>query len=436
MSEESIFGNKVKELYKHLCKEEWNAIVAGVIIGLLSVLIMAWWRPWGAVGAIRNWGEWIIYWVNLGIGSESGLLEYYTEAPTGWLVGSGSVIGIGFIGGAFVSACLGGDFAIRIPPVLELCKGIMAGVLMGIGATLSGGCNVGGMYNALGNLAANGFSMWLGLVIGVICGLKYIYWEMSNITWGSGGAKTFDMPNGVKTFMGAVGLIALIVGAMKFAGLEDADGINEIGGVLFAGEKDTEYIQSLGGLMIIAAALGYAMQRGRWCMVQGFREPHMTGDCTLAKSVAVSIFIVAIGGAVLKYGVPMRFEGESVLAPINYVRGTFGWGSIVGGFIFGFGAMLAGGCGSGTLWRVGEGQVKLWLVVPFFGVTNALMTTWFKNFGSDEINLEAEGYLGKAVFMPDSLGYTATLLLIGASMVIWYLVVTWNEESNKLIVDF
>ena len=162
----------------------------------------------------------------------------------------------------------------------------------------------------------------------------------------------------------------------------------------------------------------------------------MTGDCTLAKSVAASIFIVAIGGAVLKYGVPMRGDGSAVLAPVNYVRGTFGWGSIVGGFIFGFGAMLAGGCGSGTLWRVGEGQVKLWLVVPFFGIANSLMTTWFKHFNGDTINLERDGYLGKKIFMPDVLGYTWSLLIIGGMMIIWYLVVTWNEESNKLIVDF
>jgi uncharacterized membrane protein YedE/YeeE len=79
----------------------------------------------------------------------------------------------------------------------------------------------------------------------------------------------------------------------------------------------------------------------------------MTGDCKMAKSVALSIVIVAIGAAILKYGVPTRLEGEAVLHPMNYVRGTFGWGGVVGGFIFGLGAMFAGGCGSGTLWRVG-----------------------------------------------------------------------------------
>lgn len=436
MSEGSIIGGKVRELYKGLCKDEWSGTTTGLVVGLLSVLIMAWWRPWGAVGAIRNWGDWMVHGFATMVGAESGFLELYLEAPAGWLASSGSVIGVGFIGGAFISACLGGDFAFRIPPRLELAKAVVAGILMGIGATLAGGCNVGGFYNAVGNLSAHGFTMWIGLVIGVVCGLKYIYWEMSNITWGSGGAKTFDFPSGMKTFLGFVGLAALIIGAYKYAGIEDVEGIDAIGGVLFSGEKDAEYLQSLGGLIMIAAGLGYAMQRGRWCMVQGFREPHMTGDTKMARSVALSVCVVAVGAVILKYGVPMRGDGGPVLAEINYVRGTFGWGSIVGGAIFGFGAMMAGGCGSGTLWRVGEGQVKLILVVPFFALSNSLMTKWFKNFGPDQINLEREGKLGKYVYMPETLGYTGTLLLIFGFMILWYLVVTWNEESNKLIVDF
>jgi uncharacterized membrane protein YedE/YeeE len=164
-------------------------------------------------------------------------------------------------------------------------------------------------------------------------------------------------------------------------------------------------------------------------MVQGFREPHMTGDCTLAKSVALSILIVAIGAAVLKYSVPLRAEGVAVLDPANYVRGTFGWGSVVGGFIFGLGAMLAGGCGSGTLWRVGEGQVKLIMVVPFFAVSNSIMTAWFK-----AKDFEGEGVLGSYVYLPEVMGYGGTLFFIAAIMTVWYLVVTWNEETNKLIV--
>ena len=117
------------------------------------------------------------------------------------------------------------------------------------------------------------------------------------------------------------------------------------------------------------------------------------------------------------------------LTPINYVRGTFGWGGVVGGFIFGLGAMLAGGCGSGTLWRVGEGQIKLWVVVPFFSVSNSIMVAWFK-----DMEFEADGVLGKAIYLPDVMGYGLTLLLIGFIMALWYVIVTWNEDSNKLIL--
>jgi uncharacterized protein len=292
---------------------------------------------------------------------------------------------------------------------------VIAGILMGIGAALAGGCNIGGMYNAIGNLAANGFAMWVGLVPGVVLGLWLLYKEMEYISWGSSGSWTIDVPPILQTLIG-IGATALLIWASYAYANYD-------------GDDYYEYISSMSGVILIAAGIGYAMQRGRWCMIQGFREPHMTGDCKMAKSVALSILIVALGAAVLKYGVEIRNEGTPVLNPAYYVRGTFGWGGLVGGFIFGLGAMFAGGCGSGTLWRVGEGQLKLWIVVPFFSLSNSLMTTWFK-----AAEFEADGKLGKSIYLPEYLGYGPTLGLIALFAALWYLVVTWNEESNKLIL--
>lgn len=412
MSEESVFKNKIKDLYGLLCQKEWNPYITGVIVAFFSVMMMAWWRPWGAVGAIRNWGDWIMYGIATTLGTDAGIFGYYDEAPSSIILDSGSVIGIGFVAGAFISACLGKEFALRIPPYREMVKAVIAGILMGIGATLAGGCNVGGFYNAIGNLGANGFAMWFGLVFGVILGLKLLYLEMEHISWGDGGSKTISFPSAVVYGLGLFVIIAIIYSAYAYSTNED-----------------DAYVSSLSGVILIAACIGYTMQRGRWCMVQGFREPHMTGDCTLAKSVMLSIFIVAIGAAVLKYAVPVRAEGEAVLAAQNYVRGTFGWGGVVGGFVFGLGAMFAGGCGSGTLWRVGEGQVKLMMVVPFFSITSSILTAWFK-----DQEFEANGMLGSAIYLPDAMGYGPTLILVGGLMILWYLVVTWNEETNKLIV--
>ncbi|MCI5221421.1 MAG: YeeE/YedE family protein [Candidatus Electrothrix sp. AR4] len=415
MSDASFLG-KMRGLYKELCETEWNANITGVIIAVLSILIMVWWRPWGAVGAIRNWGDWILHGVGLG------------DAPKSALISSGSVIGIGFVAGAFLSACLGGQFALRFPPYRELVKGIIAGILMGVGSALAGGCNVGGMYNAIGNLAANGFSMWLGLVLGVLLGLWLLYKEMEYITWGSAGAWTVQFPRFLQTLLGIAALAGLIYGAYQYSGYDPES-------------DDVDYIASLSGILLLASGLGYAMHRGRWCMIQGFREPHMTGDCTLAKSVALSIFILAVGGAVVKYAVPISLDGESVLDPSAYVRGTFGWGGVVGGFIFGLGGMLAGGCGSGTLWRVGEGQIKLWLVVPFFGIANSLMTKWFRAYDFEGMKawrgegVSDGGVLGRFIYLPEVMGgFGPTLGMIALIMALWYVIVTWNEESNKLIV--
>lgn len=449
MSDEGLWKKKARELFSLFCEKEWNPYVTGIVVAFFSVMIMAWWRPWGAVGAIRNWGDWMMYgWASLFAGDEGFLSLYITSPPRGIFTDSGSVIGLFFVLGAFISACFGKDFALRVPPYREMVKAGIAGILMGIGATLAGGCNVGGFYNAVGNLAANGFAMMFGLFFGVVLGLKLLYLEMEHISWGDGGSKTISFSSKVVYLMGITAVVLLVIAAYSYAAHEES-----------------RYIASLGGMALLAAAIGYSMQRGRWCMVQGFREPHMTGDCTLAKSVMLSIIIVAIGATVLKYNVPVRmaYEQESitvfqeeaiealedagvseediddmeepaelpqyVLASNNYIRGTFGWGGIVGGFIFGLGAMFAGGCGSGTLWRVGEGQVKLMMVVPFFSLSSSIMTKWFRS-----AEFEANGVLGKYVFMPDAMGYGPTLLLIVALMAVWYIVVTWNEESNKLIV--
>ena len=290
MEDIKVFWQKIKHLYKVLCQEEWNPVITGIIVALLSILIMAWWRPWGAVGAIRNWGDWMLWQAGIFNGDLAELVGFVNEdgdkiLTKSMLFNTGSVIGLGFIGGAFISACLGGQFAFRFPPIREYVKAIIAGILMGIGAALAGGCNVGGMYNAIGNLAANGFAMWGGLVPGVLLGLWLLYKEMELISWGGGGSWTLNIPYPIQWILGVAGVVGLIWCANYYAN--------------FDGDDYVGYISSLSGIVLIAAGLGYTMQRGRWCMIQGFREPHMTGDCKMAKSVALSIIIVAVGAVVL-----------------------------------------------------------------------------------------------------------------------------------------
>jgi hypothetical protein len=145
----------------------------------------------------------------------------------------------------------------------------------------------------------------------------------------------------------------------------------------------------------------------------------MTGEAGIAKAIAVSIILGSIGVAVLKW---TGFRSDSL-----YVIPSFWWGSLVGGLIFGVGMVIAGGCGSGTLWRVGEGQLKLWAALFTFGTVNSLATVFMRSTGWRQ-------KLGKAVFLPDTFGWGGSLILIAAVLLLWYLIVTWNEETNKFTV--
>ena len=59
-------------------------------------------------------------------------------------------------------------------------------------------------------------------------------------------------------------------------------------------------------------------------------------------------------------------------------------GCLIGGFIFGIGMLLAGGCASSTLWRVGEGQTKLMVTMVAFALTNSLTAKFLQVSGIDE----------------------------------------------------
>jgi len=54
-----------------------------------------------------------------------------------------------------------------------------------------------------------------------------------------------------------------------------------------------------------------------------------------------------------------------------------GLGSLFGGFVFGLGMTLAGGCASGTLYRAGQGYLQFWLVLLFMFVGYVLFAFAF-----------------------------------------------------------
>ena len=369
--------------------------LGGLLIGIMSVITFAWARPWGVAGGLRNWGDWFF-----------SLVGVYQSKPVSPLISTNSILTLGLLWGAFGSALLSRQFAIRKAPPLELLKGIVGGTLMGIGAAMAGGCNVGGFFSSVSALSASGLTMMIGLLAGAYLGLRYLYWELEHLPSGStgGAAESKKEKRGdwlkVEPYLGAIVFLAAIVCAWIY---------------------NKEAYTRVGGLLLCGIAFGFIIQRTRFCFVRGFREPFMTGESEVPKAIAISILVSVLGFAALKW---TGVRGENI-----YVSQAFWFGGLVGGAIFGLGMVVAGGCGSGSVWRAGEGQIKLMLAVIFFALSTSLLKAWIR---SSEF---VSSFMGYRVFLPNFLTYKWSLILIITIMLAYYVITIWNEETEKFVVE-
>ena len=121
--------------------------------------------------------------------------------------------------------------------------------------------------------------------------------------------------------------------------------------------------------LFVGVLFGFALQRGRFCMNSAFRDIILGKDFTLFKALSVAILVEMIGFSIL------AFTGTVTLAPKPLMWGA----NIVGGLIFGFGMVLAGGCASGITYRLGEGMVGALMAVLGFGLSALMAATGVLN---------------------------------------------------------
>jgi hypothetical protein len=99
----------------------------------------------------------------------------------------------------------------------------------------------------------------------------------------------------------------------------------------------------------------------------------MFKDTTILKAIWVAIVIEMVGFAALSdFGVI-----------VLYPRGLYWGANILGGFLFGVGMVVAGGCISGATYRTGEGMVGSMIALVGIAVGGAItLTYWLAPFKS------------------------------------------------------
>lgn len=142
----------------------------------------------------------------------------------------------------------------------------------------------------------------------------------------------------------------------------------------------------------------------------------MSGESNHTRAAAVALTLSMIGFSILK--------ATDLKDATEWVFPSFWLGGLFGGSFFGLGMVIAGGCGAGSIWRAGEGHMKLWVAVFFFAVGASMMRLML-------VRTELLGKLGTAVFLPNVIGWGAAIWTVVLLMSVWYLLSGWNEQRKQ-----
>lgn len=119
---------------------------------------------------------------------------------------------------------------------------------------------------------------------------------------------------------------------------------------------------------VLAFLFGAVLQRTHFCTMGAISDIVNIGDWNRMRMWVMAIGVATIGTGVLA-SLGLIDTGRTI-----YTANRLLWlSSLVGGFLFGFGMVLASGCGSKTLVRIGAGNLKSLVVFAFLGLS-AYMT--------------------------------------------------------------
>ena len=143
----------------------WPLVWGAVLLALLNYATLALaGRPWGITSAFSLWGAKTLQ----GVGVDVAQWPFWQHTSNAEALAAPvwqdvtSVMDIGIVLGAFLAAGLAGRFApsLRIP-LRSLVAAIVGGLLLGYGARLAYGCNIGAYFSGIASGSLHG---WLWLV--------------------------------------------------------------------------------------------------------------------------------------------------------------------------------------------------------------------------------------------------------------------------------
>lgn len=171
-------------------------------------------------------------------------------------------------------------------------------------------------------------------------------------------------------------------------------------------------------IFALSLALGYTLQKSRFCFVAAFRDPLLVGTTKLSQAV-ILLLLISIPAFTLVF-----YISSLLNLPIELKVTPFGFHTLLGGILFGIGMVIAGGCASGTLMRVGEG-----FAMQMLALGGLIIGAFLGNFSLPYLLNIFQEFPG--VFLPDIMGWIPALSIqLLALLSLWQGIRWWQKSKN------
>ncbi|GGE52879.1 membrane protein [Pullulanibacillus camelliae] len=156
-----------------ILRGSWPMMVGGIVLAVLNALtLMTRNSPWGVTSAFALWGSQISQ--ALGMHPEHWI---YWQGKTAALhqsvfADSTSIMDFGVIIGAFIAATIGGLFFFTKMSGKLIASALIGGILMGYGARIAFGCNIGAYFSGIASFSLHG---WVWLIFAMLGSYTALY---------------------------------------------------------------------------------------------------------------------------------------------------------------------------------------------------------------------------------------------------------------------
>lgn len=370
----------------------WSPVPAVIAAGVLSAYYFGLTGTfWAVTGEFTRWGGHALQFAGVDL-SNWGYFKIIGLQGTPLTRIDGVMI-IGMFVGCFSAALWANNVKLRHPTHrIRVFQALVGGIIAGFGARLAMGCNLAAFFTGIPQFSLHAWFFAIATAIGSLAGAKVSLLPIFRIPV---KLQKVSAPQPLSARQ-AQAKTRFRIGMVLFFAF-----------VVWAVAKMSD-APKLGIAALFGLAFGLIIERAQVCFTSAFRDLWITGRTQMAKAIIAGMAVSTIG--VYSY-VQLGLDPKIFWAGPN---------AVIGGLLFGFGIVLAGGCETGWMYRAVEGQVHYWWV----GLGNVIGSTLLALVWDDLAPVIAINYdkINLLKTLGPQGGLLATYVMLGLSLalVIWW----------------